>query len=341
MRFSLIVPVYNVERYVIDCLESIKRQSFDDYEVIIVNDGSTDSSAILCNRFIQENPRMRVRLINQENHGLLLARRTGIRIAAGEYFMHVDSDDMIRSDALELLNDVIERYSPDLIIYRGSFSKSFSKCQLGSLPWKTGHIEQLNKADVLGAFLDGYIPSIWVKAAKRACVDIERSYCEYEGITIGEDQLQSIHLLDAAELITYLDEALYYYRENASSSTSLYRPGKQAQYGRVKEAVYEAALNWDSKYPGNSYGARALKCYLANAYYDIRKSAHASTISRELDELRATSLFQPSLKHLKELRVDQRLFCKSVAAGWDGAAFVLCRIFRWLENSFRRLRHVC
>ncbi len=341
MRFSLIVPVYNVERYVIDCLESIKRQSFNDYEVIIVNDGSTDSSVALCNQFIQTNPDMKIRLISQHNHGLLLARRTGIRIAAGEYFVHIDSDDMIREDALELLNDVIQRYSPDLILFRGSFSKSYSKCQLGSLPWKTSHVDQLNKTDVLGAFLDGYITSIWVKAAKKTCVDIERSYQGFEGITIGEDQLQSIHLLDAAERIIYLDEALYYYRENASSSTSLFRPGKQAQYGRVKEAIYKAALDWDSKYPGHSYGARALKSYLANAYYDIRKSAHASTFTRELDELRATPLFQPSLKYLKELRLDQRLFCKAVVMGWDGAAFVSCRIFRWLESALRRLRHVC
>lgn len=339
MRFSIIVPVYNVERYIEECLESIKSQSFNEYEIIVVNDGSNDTSGIICKRFARSNPDMQIRIIDQENKGLLLARRAGICAAEGEYCMHVDGDDAIRQDALELINTTIESNNPDLILIRGSFSRKYTKCQLGALPWSVKTNGLQNKLAVLGAFVDGYIPNLCFKVAKRSCVDHDRGYEEYAGLTIGEDQLQSLYLLDRAEKICYLDEALYYYRQTPSSSTGCYRPGKQTQYGSFKEAVYRQAEKWDERYPGNKFASRALRTYLSNAYYDIRKSAHRKTISRELDELRATPLFLPALDHLSELRIDQKLFCICVRRGWDQAAYSLCALLRNAELLRRLLPH--
>ena len=93
MRFSIIVPVYNVEKYVKKCLESIVNQTYRDYEVIIVNDGSTDGSIRIVNQFIEEDPN-RIRLINQQNKGLGGARNTGLENALGEYIVYLDSDDL-------------------------------------------------------------------------------------------------------------------------------------------------------------------------------------------------------------------------------------------------------
>lgn len=98
---SVIVPVYNVEEYLEECLESIQHQTYTDIEVILVNDGSTDTSKEICERFCQIDSRFR--LINQENQGQSVARNRGVKESIGEYIMFVDSDDIINTNVLEVL----------------------------------------------------------------------------------------------------------------------------------------------------------------------------------------------------------------------------------------------
>ena len=98
---SVIVPVYNVEEYLEECLESIQYQTYTDIEVILVNDGSTDSSTEICERFCQADSRFR--LINQENKGQSAARNRGVKESVGQFIMFVDSDDIINKDVLEVL----------------------------------------------------------------------------------------------------------------------------------------------------------------------------------------------------------------------------------------------
>ena len=98
---SLIVPVYNVEEYLEECLESIRKQTYQDIEVILVNDGSTDGSQAICEYFCQTDKRFR--LINQKNQGQSVARNRGVKESIGEYLMFVDSDDVINKNVLEVL----------------------------------------------------------------------------------------------------------------------------------------------------------------------------------------------------------------------------------------------
>ena len=98
---SVIVPVYNVEEYLEECLESIKQQTFTDIEVILVNDGSTDGSREICERFCQKDSRFK--LINQENQGQSVARNRGVKESVGKFIMFVDSDDVINKNLLEVL----------------------------------------------------------------------------------------------------------------------------------------------------------------------------------------------------------------------------------------------
>ena len=98
---SLIVPVYNVEEYLEECLESIRKQTYQDIEVILVNDGSTDGSHAICERYCQMDKRFR--LINQKNQGQSVARNRGVKESLGEYIMFVDSDDVVSLGLLEQL----------------------------------------------------------------------------------------------------------------------------------------------------------------------------------------------------------------------------------------------
>ena len=98
---SVIVPVYNVETYLEECLDSIQNQTYTDFEVILVNDGSTDGSKAICERYCQTDKRFR--LMNQTNQGLSAARNKGVEISTGEYIVFVDSDDIIKTNYLEKL----------------------------------------------------------------------------------------------------------------------------------------------------------------------------------------------------------------------------------------------
>lgn len=109
-KFSIIVPVYNVEKYIKKCLDSIFSQSFKDYEVIVVNDGTNDNSMEIAKKY-------NVTIINQENQGLSEARNTGVKKAKGDYLIFVDSDDYIEKDLLKEINKVLDN-KPDVVRYQ-------------------------------------------------------------------------------------------------------------------------------------------------------------------------------------------------------------------------------
>ncbi len=109
-KFSIIVPVYNTEKYLKRCLDSMKSQTFKDYEVIIVNDGSTDNSSDIISKYPYK-------VINQENQGLSMARNNGVKDANGEYLIFLDSDDYIEKDLLKEINKSLSN-NPDLVRYQ-------------------------------------------------------------------------------------------------------------------------------------------------------------------------------------------------------------------------------
>lgn len=106
--FSIIIPVYNSEKYLSECLDSIKRQTFTDYEVILVDDGSSDSSLSICEAYNCDDPRFIA--IHQTNAGTSAARNTGLRHANGQYITFIDNDDCwVCADALQSLFDILSK----------------------------------------------------------------------------------------------------------------------------------------------------------------------------------------------------------------------------------------
>lgn len=117
-KISIVIPIYNVAKYIADCLYSVLRQSYNDYEIICVNDGSIDDSAVIVESLIQkEGVTDKVQLINQDNAGLSAARNTGIEAAKGEYIFLLDSDDWLEQDALSRLAEHL--CGEDLVCFTG------------------------------------------------------------------------------------------------------------------------------------------------------------------------------------------------------------------------------
>lgn len=113
VRISIIIPVYNAGNFLVDCLESIRSQKMTSYEVILVDDGSTDESPAICDSYASQDRRFTV--IHKENGGVSSARNTGLAAACGDYVMFVDSDDMLTPDALELMSGATED-NPDFLV---------------------------------------------------------------------------------------------------------------------------------------------------------------------------------------------------------------------------------
>lgn len=115
MRFSVIIPIYNVSDFLAECLESVARQSFMDYEVVCVDDGSTDDSGAIACQYV--DGRDHWKLIHQENQGLGGARNTGLRHATGDYVLFLDSDDRLRPDTLQILSENLS--DEDILCFNG------------------------------------------------------------------------------------------------------------------------------------------------------------------------------------------------------------------------------
>lgn len=212
LKFSIIVPIYNVEKYLRQCLDSILAQTYSNFELILVNDGSTDSCGEICEEYQAKDKR--IHIIHQENRGLLAARRVGIRAATGDYIIHVDSDDYIKDTLLEKLYDKILETECDLLLYGysrvdydGNIIKSIA---FDELPTTDGYVarKELIRAMLIGTQYN----SIWAKCAKKAIVDADADYSVYGRLMIMEDLFQSIPLVEKADKICVIKEALYIYR---------------------------------------------------------------------------------------------------------------------------------
>lgn len=111
---SIIIPVYNVEQYLDKCLQSVINQTYQDIEIILVDDGSSDSSGILCDKWKEKDSRIKV--IHKSNGGLSNARNVGIEQANGEYLMFIDSDDIVANDLCKVLFEMLKNNHADISI---------------------------------------------------------------------------------------------------------------------------------------------------------------------------------------------------------------------------------
>ena len=114
MKVSIIVPIYNVERYLEACIESILSQTYENFELILVDDGSPDQCGIMCDKYAVQDSRIKV--IHKENQGLGMARNTGLDYATGEFVCFVDSDDWIEPNAVECWIEAQKKYNADIVM---------------------------------------------------------------------------------------------------------------------------------------------------------------------------------------------------------------------------------
>lgn len=224
------------------CLKSIEGQSFTDYELILVDDGSTDSSGDLCDEYQGRHPDTVV--IHKENAGLISARRCGIAAAKGDYCLFCDSDDLYEDGALQKLADVLRHSDVDLVIFNANVYDGEKKAVFFEHVLPEGDVR--DKTVIYDKLLLTYeLNAMWIKAVRRDCLDSDRDYTPFYPCNFGEDLLQTMPMVKTAEKIFYLDEALYDYRDMAGMMHK-FNPRYYWSYktvnGRVREYFEDIPL---------------------------------------------------------------------------------------------------
>lgn len=281
MKFSILVPVYNVEQYLEQCMESILNQSYQDYEVILVDDGSTDKSGVMCDEYASKYPG-KVKVIHKQNQGLISARRVGIAEATGDFCIFVDSDDFVELNLLETVQEYLSKdVSVDLLIY------SFQYCRDGKIAertvktfeeesvWETDKKQELYETLIYTS----KITSIWSKAIRTSVLKADLiDYTQYYSKNMAEDLLQSLYPMTHAKKVMYTNKILYNYRINESSSSRSYTyktiPSKNMLHVYEKIKEYFPIWGMDDKKFQDQLDAKWMHetMYMFCKYYEYASS---------------------------------------------------------------------
>lgn len=221
MFFSILIPVYNAEKYIDKCLNSIFIQNEKDFEIIMVDDGSTDNSLSVCKEWESRYPE-KIKVIAKENSGSLETRRICLTNASGEFLYFIDADDfIIEKNALEIIRKNIEKTQCDLIIFNATVDGK-NKTKLYQYPFKDESIYQNESlTTIYEVLLQGtQLNTLWNKVFSRNLVDWDADYSKCQNIIKGTDFYQILPVISNAKKIMYIDQVFYLYNVQSNGSIS-------------------------------------------------------------------------------------------------------------------------
>lgn len=294
---SVVVPVYNVEKYIVNCLESIVNQSYKDFELLIVNDGSQDNSIKLAEEYLKSST-IDWTVINKDNGGLASARNEGIKHAKGEYISFVDSDDYIAKDFLKKLIDIIRKDDYD-----------FSFCNFKYI--KSQYLES-NVSDNDCAFVKQELLSVFLKRTINFVVPsmlfkkeflVKNNLFFNEEIKFSEDQpfIWNVILHSNKTIYSYNQLYGYYLRQNSIMTSSSFEKIKNSyiEYKNYIDAIFNNYQEYDYIKSlilprwqlGTLYSAARILDYSEyRRLYDLFDGKNIYERIKTIDELKAIAL---------------------------------------------------
>lgn len=248
---SVVIPVYNVKKYIKKCVNTIINQTYKNLEIILVNDGSTDGSEKVCQELKNEDKRITV--INQKNQGLSAARNTGIKYAKGQYIQFVDSDDWIDCNCIKELYNCIKKYKSDIAIC--GIIMSYPKYDK-KMNWFDKNLCINNDDALIELLKNNNISShAWNKLYKIELFD----KIEFPIGKIYEDVRMMYKVFLKARKIAISNKYLYYYRQRSNSITTKIDINNKLEY---IQAFKERYYYFESTYKKEKYTELALYSYL-------------------------------------------------------------------------------
>ena len=318
LSITVCVPVYNVGSYLRECLDSIFSQDYPCFDVVMIDDGSTDESGVICDEYAAKNPQ-RSFVVHKNNEGPLLARRDGFMRATGQYVMCVDSDDMLLPGALSAVASAVDKTGADVVRFgftretsevRSKPANNISSCEF----YPAGEKSTMLRA--ICCTTSGSENPMWFKAVRRRCVGADVDFSKFKGLTFAEDFLQTLTVYDRAETFCFLDAALYYYRPG-SGITRAYNPHFYRDVCRCLDVAEGFARRWETDYSCDGLMDGLAACRLdSGAQYAEWMASRGDRAG--LDELRASDDFErcASLPGTDEfLRFDRRVVVDALKHG--------------------------
>jgi len=327
---SVIIPVFNTEKYLAECLESVLNQTYHKLEVIIIDDGSTDSSGEIIDRFAAEDER--VKAVHKENMGRSAAKNDGLDLMTGEYFTFLDSDDVLERDALNTLADAVDNGSEIIIARLRKFiGKSDIPCEPESFD-----TYDISRKELLECFaLDnmhikmdnfvidrGAVAKLYPEELKNVRFPCDLSY--------AEDYLYSLETILAARAYRYVDKVIYRYRKYEEEEKHFWRDFERFSLQgvdsrkRALKLVREKEKDIYEDFLLRTYYS-VLDTYCSCVRLGYRESAEK--ISKELDIIKKELHNSPSVKELGFFRRKKLEI-----------SFISYRLYAGLYNCLFKLR---
>ena len=240
MLISVVLPIYNVEKYLRRCLDSIVNQTYKNLEILLVNDGSTDNCLKICEEYAKSDNRIKV--INKKNAGLGMARNTGIDNARGEYICFFDSNDYIELDTIEKAYQIIVSENVEIVCFGFNKVNTKGKIVEKNIPRMGKNV--FKNSEIILDFLPNLISenpktgkssnlnmSAWAAVYSMKLIKENNWKFVSEREIISEDVYSLLNLYRNVKKVAILEEALYYYCENNTSLTKVYRKDR---YERIE-----------------------------------------------------------------------------------------------------------
>lgn len=302
-EISIIIPSYNVEEYIGSCLDSIVNQSFTDYEIIVVDDGSTDKTKEIISRYIERYSN--IVLITQKNSGQSVARNRGIEVAKGKFIVFVDSDDWFteKTSLQSLYSTVIDK-NPDFVQAGFCYVNGESISEYRIRPEK-----DLFKNDILINMLrvDNLYTSPWAKIYSTKFIK-DNNIRFIEGL-VNEDTAFSIEVASYANKVSFLSKNVYSSREREGSTS---RTSFKRMFKTMHEVLHQTRIKlisigrWDytiHKY----YEARYVRSMLYNLFQSAQRNSF-SIFTEDYNYCMNNTSYKKSLKFSKYLPLPHRIF---------------------------------
>lgn len=328
VKFSVHIPVYNGERFLDECVKSVLNQSYQNFEIILTDDGSTDNSASLCDNYKDE----RISVYHNENQGPILTRAFSISKAVGEYSVFLDCDDFFDLNLLEELNKIIEESSPDIIVF--GFKKVTENSEENSFePWKKTTLFSDENIDEFREkfILNSYLNSICTKAVRTELLRKDKTdFNSFRFCFSGEDLLISSFPVFNAESVVYTPKHLYNYRVNDEGITHTFDSKKYKSILKVRENAYGY---FEKCYFYNENNFNVFACGLIRTIMQCVVEICSSSVDKNdklfyLNDIQNDEFFKQISKKFSKEKLDKkaRIIYELFIRKKYNTLLVLCRI---------------
>lgn len=309
MLFSVIVPIYNIEKYIRRCIDSVLLQSFTDFELILVDDGSPDRCGAICDEYAKKDERIKV--IHKENGGLVSARQAGIKLASGDYIFHLDGDDAVLPDALESAYKIICDTDADIVSFsykcsiNGKIGDSVEDLVDEGLYHKKEIEQHISPKLLSDKNMNHIFYFLWGKAIKRELAT-KHQLVVNPAISLGEDLSCIVPCFLEAETVYMSKKAIYLYTIRNDSISTDFKTHQILQIADVITGL--RGLNIDKPKDFDEQISR-YSCFMCFAILAAAAEGNHFNAIKKLKELILGSLHREEIKkaHFEKITTKSRI----------------------------------